>query len=89
MKDHKLADIEFDTVLTRTRLMKLGLFELKAQMVQKRNTGPNQRREMFSEDDLIVISVIDQPSKKCFGLIRNGERFIEKNRLHKSFSMNL
>ena len=44
-----------------------------------------QRREMFSDDDLVVITLLNQPVNKIFGLIRSGERIIDKARLHKSF----
>jgi len=40
---------------------------------------------MFSDDDLVVITLINQPINKIFGLIQNGERIINKSRLHKSY----
>ncbi len=40
---------------------------------------------MFIEDDLVVITLTNQPTNKIFGLIRNGERITEKARLHKSY----
>jgi hypothetical protein len=40
---------------------------------------------MFIEDDLVVITLLNQPVNKIFGLIRSGERIIDKARLHKSF----
>jgi hypothetical protein len=40
---------------------------------------------MFSEDDLVVITLSNQPINKIFGLIRNGERITDKARLHKSY----
>ncbi|UJR28955.1 hypothetical protein I4U23_010172 [Adineta vaga] len=86
LNDHKLAGIEYDAVLPQIRLFKSGLYELKAQVLQKRNPSmPNQRREMLSEDDLVVITLLNQPVKKIFGLVRSGERIIDKTRLHKSY----
>jgi hypothetical protein len=61
------------------------MYELKAQVLQKRTATANQRREMFSDDDLVVITFANQPVNKIFGLIRSGERIIEKARLHKSY----
>ena len=73
-------------MLAQVRLFNSGLYELKAQILQKRNPAlPNQRREMFSEDDLVVITILNQPVKKLFGLIRSGERIIDKARLHKTY----
>lgn len=83
MNDHKLAGIEFEAVLPQIRLFNSGLYELKAQILQKRTT--NQRREMFSEDDLVLITLANQPVKQIFGLIRTAERLIDKARLHKSY----
>ncbi|CAF3705736.1 unnamed protein product [Adineta steineri] len=86
LNDHKLAGIEYEAVLPQIRLFKTGLYELKAQILQKRNpTAPNQRREMFGDDDLVVITLLSQPVTKIFGLIRSGERITDKQRLHKSF----
>ncbi|CAF1228145.1 unnamed protein product [Adineta ricciae] len=86
LNDHKLVGIEYDAVLAQVRLFNSGLYELKAQILQKRNpTIPNQRREMFTEDDLVVITILNQPVKKLFGLIRSGERIIDKARLHKTY----
>lgn len=83
LKDHKLAGIEYEAVLPQVRLFNNGLFELKAQILQKRTN--NQRREMYSEDDLVVVTFVNQPTNKIFGLIRTAERIIDKSRLHKSF----
>ena len=83
MNDHKLAGVEFEAVLPQIRLFKSGLYELKAQILQKRTT--NQRREMLSEDDLVLITLTNQPTKQIFGLIRSAERIIDKARLHKSY----
>lgn len=90
LKDHKLAGIEYDAVLPQIRLFKTGLYELKAQILQKRNpAGPGQRREMFSEDDLVVITLPNPPARKIFGLVRSGERITDKARLHQSFRESL
>ena len=83
MNDHKLAGVEFEAVLPQVRLFKSGLYELKAQILQKRTT--TQRREMFSEDDLVVVTLTNQPTNQIFGLIRSAERIIDKARLHKSY----
>jgi hypothetical protein len=41
---------------------------------------------MFNEDDLVLITLTNQPTtNKIFGLIRSGERIIDKARLHKSY----
>lgn len=40
---------------------------------------------MFTDDDLVVISLTNQPLSKIFGLIRSGERITDKARLHKSY----
>lgn len=85
MNDHKLAGTEYEAVLAQVRLFNSGLNELKAQILQKRTGTANQRREMFSDDDLLIITLPGQPTKKIFGLVRSGERIIEKARLHKSF----
>ncbi|CAF5189185.1 unnamed protein product, partial [Rotaria magnacalcarata] len=45
----------------------------------------SQYREMFSDDDLVLITLPNQPVNKIFGLVRSGERIIEKVRLHKSY----
>ncbi len=83
LNDHKLAGIEFDAVLPQIRLLKSGLYEFKAQILQKRTA--NQRREMFNEDDLVLITLTNQSANKIFGLIRSGERITDKARLHKSY----
>ena len=83
MNDHKLAGIEFDAVLPQIRLFNSGLYELKAQILQKRTA--NQRREMLSEDDLVLVTLTNQPTNKIFGLIRSAERITDKARLHKSY----
>jgi hypothetical protein len=40
---------------------------------------------MFSDDDLVIITLSNQPINKIFGLIQSGERIINKARLHKSY----
>ncbi|CAF4773373.1 unnamed protein product [Rotaria sp. Silwood1] len=85
LNDHKLAGVEFDAVLHQMRLFKSGIFELKSQILQKRTPNNNQYREMFSDDDLVVITLSNQPINKIFGLIRSGERITDKARLHKSY----
>jgi hypothetical protein len=40
---------------------------------------------MFSDDDLVVITLTNQPTNKIFGLIQTGERITDKARLHKSY----
>jgi hypothetical protein len=61
------------------------LYELKAQILQKRTATTNQRREMLGDDDLLVITLTNQPVNKVFGLIQSGERILDKARLHKSY----
>ncbi|CAM4853435.1 unnamed protein product [Rotaria socialis] len=85
MNDHKLAGTEFDAVLHQTRILKSGIYELKSQTLHKRIPNTSQYREMFSDDDLVIITLPNQPVNKIFGLVRSGERIIEKARLHKSY----
>ena len=86
MGDHKLAKFEFEAVLPQIRLFKSGHYELKSQTLYKRTTPSDKRPDMLNEDDLVIITLMDSPVKKSFGLIRSGERIIEKARLHKSLS---
>ncbi len=83
MNDHKLAGVEFDAVLPQIRHLNSGHYEIKAQILHNRTA--NQRREMFSEDDLVLVTLTNQPTNKIFGLIRNAERITDKARLHKSY----
>ncbi|CAF0839892.1 unnamed protein product [Rotaria sordida] len=85
INDHKLAGIEFDAVLHQIRLFKSGIYELRSQILQKRTANNNQYRETFSDDDLVIITLSNQPINKIFGLVRSGERITDKARLHKSY----
>ena len=85
MNDHKLSKIEFDAVLPQVQLLKSGIYQLKSQTLQKRSATSYQRREMFNEDDLVIVTLLDQPIRKIFGLVRTAERVMDKARLHKSF----
>lgn len=76
--------MEFDAVLPQIRLFKSGLYEFKSQIIHKRTPNANQRREMFSEDDLVVITLVDQQNRTVFGLVRSAERVMEKARLYRS-----
>ena len=86
MNDHKSAGIEFDAVLHQMRLCNSGLRELKIQILQKRSATTNHHRDMFNDDDLVVITLLNnQSTVRIFGLVRNGERITNKSRLHKSY----
>lgn len=85
MNDHKLAGTEYSSILHQMRICKSGIHELKIQILQKRSPNSNAHKDMFSDDDLVIITLPNQPVKKIFGLIRSGERITEKARLHKLF----
>ncbi|CAF4029487.1 unnamed protein product [Rotaria sp. Silwood2] len=85
LNDHKLAGVELDAVLHQVRLLKSGIYELHSQVLHKRTPTNNQHRDMFSDDDLVVITLSNQPINKIFGLVRSGERITDKARLHKSY----
>lgn len=40
---------------------------------------------MFTDDDLVIVTLANQPANKIFGLIRSGERITDKVRLHQSY----
>lgn len=84
MKDHKLAGIELTAVLHQMRVFKSALCELKSQILYKRTADQPHRREMFAEDDLVLLTLVGESNRKLFGLIRSGERITDKLRLHKS-----
>jgi len=84
MKDHKLFGTEFDAVLHQMRVSKSGLNEIKCQILYKRTAEQHQRREMFTEDDLVVVQLVGETNTKIFGLVRSGEKFTDRIRLHKS-----
>jgi hypothetical protein len=88
MNDHKSAGIVFDAVLPQIRLFKSGHYEVKCQILQKRLPNAAHRREMFNEEDLVVVTFADSSSaNKVFGLVQKSERIIDKARLHRSLGV--